>query len=475
MEMPRTPSRPAPAQLSLWDAVSIIIGIIIGAGIYETPPTVLSMVGRPDVALGLWALGGLLCLFGALCYAELASTYPRSGGDYVYLTRAYGPLIGFLFGWAQLAVIQTASIGMMAYVFADYAVKLWDFGPLSPLLYASSAVLILSVMNIAGIVLGKRTQNVLTAAKVLGLGGILLAGFFWPSPGPVTALAPMPEFTTLGLPLVLIFITYGGWNDAAFVVAELRDPRRNIPRALVLGTVGVTAIYLLVNAAYLAGLGFTQAAQSKAIAADVLRGFLGDFGHNAMCVLVMISALGAVNGLIFTSSRVYATLGEDHSVFAGLSRWHPTLGTPLWSLVTQAAISLGMITLVSTTAGQNALNAGLQQLGLSSVSWQGQGGFVTLLRCTAPVFWFFFLLTAGALFVLRINDPDTERPFRVPFYPVIPLIFVLTCAYMVYSGINYAKELGVVGGGLVLAGLPLYWMSRRRVMSEDAWGGKPSA
>src|SRR5437762_389498 len=222
MEPPRNDPQPIQAQLGLWDAVSIIIGIVIGAGIYETPPLIFKMVPGPWWGMGVWALGGLLSLAGALCYAELASTYPRSGGDYVYLTRAFGPWLGFLFGWAQLVVIRTGNIGMMAYVFADYAIRLWDFGQGEPrrldatqvtFVYAVVAVTVLSVLNILGVVFGKGTQNVLTAAKVLGLGGILVAGFL--SPAGVSAPVKESNGVSLGLAMVLVLYTYGGWNDAA--------------------------------------------------------------------------------------------------------------------------------------------------------------------------------------------------------------------------------------------------------------------
>src|SRR5947209_5607979 len=176
------PERAVPAPLGLWDAVSIIVGIVVGVGIFETPPDVFGSVSGPGVALGVWALCGLLALVGALCYAELASTYPRSGGDYVYLGRAFGPWLGFLFAWAQLAVILTGSIGMLAFVFGDYAVRLWGLPPERAVAFAAGAVAALSLVNLLGVVVGKGTQNVLTALKVVGLGGILVAGFFWPAP-----------------------------------------------------------------------------------------------------------------------------------------------------------------------------------------------------------------------------------------------------------------------------------------------------
>src|SRR5688572_4885306 len=219
-------------RLRLWDAVSIIIGIVIGAGIYETAPFVLANVKSPAHALGVWALGGVLSLIGAACYAELASAYPRSGGDYVYLSRAFAPALGFLFGWAQLAVILTGSIGMMAFVFADYASALWGT---TPSVAATASVIVITAFNAAGVVAGKTAQNVLSVVKVLGLILVIVAGlaFGESSPAPTTSAAGAGSF---GLAMILVLYTYGGWNDAAFVAAEVRDPGRNIPRALLLGT-----------------------------------------------------------------------------------------------------------------------------------------------------------------------------------------------------------------------------------------------
>jgi amino acid transporter len=453
---------PRQAGLGLWDSVSIIVGIVVGAGIFETPPLVLKNVPGPAAALALWAVAGLLTLVGSLCYAELASTYPRSGGDYVYLTRAYGRWVGFLFGWAQLAVILTGSIGMMAYVFADYAVRLWNLGPAATFTYAFSAVAVLSLLNVLGLVLGKWTQNLLSAAKVLGLGGILTAGFLWPAPA-AAGSPPVPlEGGALAFAMVLVLLTYGGWNDAVYVAAEVRDPRRNLPRALVLGTLLVTGLYLLVNAAYLRGLGFEQARASSAVAADVLRRPLGPWGARAVSLLVMVSALGTVNGMILTGSRLYATLGADYGLFAWLGRWHPRLRSPVAALLTQAGISLAMITVVGTAAGRWGVDTLLARARLPVATWEGHGGFETLLRCTAPVFWLFFLLTAVALFVLRRKDPALPRPFAAPLYPVVPVLFSATCAYMLHAAIRYAGTLGLVGATLLLAGLPLFFLSRTR-------------
>jgi amino acid transporter len=469
MKMGGAGSPAVQARLGLWDAVSIIVGIVIGSSIYQTPPTIFQNVPGPWAALGVWLLCGVLSLVGALCYAELATTYPRSGGDYVYLTRAFGSLPGFLFGWAQLAVILPGSTGAMAFIFGQYGADLFgipdDAKAGFAALAGSAAVVVLALLNAAGVVLGKRVQNVLVATKVLGLGGIILVGLLWSKPGAWTASQPMAEDAAgFGLAMILVLYAYGGWNDAAFVAAELRQ-RRDMTRALVLGTVGITLIYLAVNAAYIGGLGFDEARHYRpTIAADLLRQGLGEAGAKVMNVLVMVSALGAMNGLIFTGSRVCSALGADHSVFALLGRWHPTRGTPIWALVVQSAITLVMIYLVGTATGRGAIDGALAAVGLRPIPWQEYfGGFNTLFAGTAPVFWAFFLLAGLSLFVLRLKDRGIERPFAlpVPLFPLLPLVFCGMCVFGLYSASSYARWVSLIGAVPLAVGLPLYGLSRR--------------
>jgi len=506
----------APGALGLWDAVSIIVGIVVGAGIYQTAPFILKHVDSPRTALLAWAAAGVLSLIGALCYAELATTYPRDGGDIVYLTRAYGRWTGFLFGWVQLSVILTGSIGMMAFVFANYSIRLfdaafgWQLGVFSAFAFAGGAVLMLTVTNVLGVVFGKTVQNILTAAKILGLAAIIIAGFYAPAPGAWTqpGLTPaelekaaFPGFVpSLGVALVLILYTYGGWNDAAFVAAEVRDGKKNITRALIIGILIITALYLLVNAAYINSLGFAEAQKSRQIAADVLNRPFDKGGVTFMCLLVMISSLGAVNGLIFTGARVYSTIGKDYPILGWMAGWNRQHGAPVPALVTQGVLALVLIFLVGTDQGRDGVNKvlALTQTGTTQVvkevekdgqkvketvtqpayllkpmewedSWKAgldipegekatelaKGGFDTLLTCTAPVFWVFFLMTGISLFVLRERDKGIERPFRVPLYPELPLIFCLSCGYMLYSSIDYALVRQWKGGLFLLGVLPL--------------------
>ncbi len=441
-----------PARLGLWDTVSIIVGIIVGVGIFKAPAEVFGGVSGPWQVLGVWALGGLLALIGALCYAELASAYPRSGGEYVYLTRAYGSWAGFLFAWAQLAIIRPGGgIAMPALIFAEAASGLWGLDRRVSALLAAAVVAMLTLVNILGAVPGKRTQNILTLAKVLAVGGIVVAGFAWARPEPLTEVPSGVVAASFVGMMMTVMYTYDGWNEAAYVATEVRDGRRNLPLALILGTTAVTLIYLLVNGAYIVGLGFTQARATGAGAADILQQTLGPAGGQAMYVLIMIAVLGAITGVIFTGARIFSELGADHRLFAPLGWWSPRLHTPVISLAVQAAISIGLVIAVG-------------------VVWQAKDGFNQLLRFTAPIFYLVLLLTGLAVFVLRWREPHVQRPFRVPLYPVLPLLFCGWSAFMLVGSLFDTSKEAVVGLVVLLAGVPLYFLSRHlgRTAAEPA-------
>jgi amino acid transporter len=456
------------AHLGLWDAVSIIVGIVVGTAIFKTPQLVFGNVPNAGVGMACWLLGGILALIGSLCYAELATTYPRMGGDYVYLSRAFGRWVGFLFGWAQLAVILTGSIGAMAYAFADYAIPFWELNPDWAAWLAAAAVIVLTILNLLGVVFGKTVQNLLTLVKVVGLLGIVLAGFVWGKELSFESTQPM-SVSGLGLAMVFVLYAYGGWNDAAFVAAEVRDRHRNIPLALILGTAGITIVYLLINFAYLCGLGFEGVRGSSAPASEVAALAFGPNGARAISLLVMISALGAINGLIFTGARIYVSLGKDHRVFAWLGRWNGRHGTPVWSLLAQSTIALLLILIVGTPQGQLWVDFLLKSVGLNPLPWDDYfGGFNTLVAGTAPVFWSFFLLTGFSLFILRGIDPDKPRPFTVPLYPWTPILFCTTCYYMLYSSIDYAGTLSLLGVVPLAIGLPLYLISQLTKREQES-------
>ncbi len=451
-------------QLGLWDAISLIVGIVVASSIFKAPPIVFGSMNSAGAALSMWAAGGLLSLIGAFCYAELATTYPRSGGDYVYLTKAYGPFMGFLFGWSHLAGILTGSIGALAFVFADHGVKLFPQLSWPEYWFAALAVILLSLLNVFGLVLGKRTQNLLTILKTVGLTGVIVVGIGWglnhgvhwqPTQTP-TGFSP-----NWGLALIMVLYAFGGWSDASFVAAEVRNRERNLPWALIGGVGAITVIYLLVNLGYLMGLGFDGVTNASTPAASVFEQAFGQRGSQAMLLLVMVSALGGLNGLILTGSRVHASLGADHRLFAWLGRWNPRWNSPIASLATQALVTIALITIVCTQWGHDQLDALSVLLGNPPLKWTNfSGGFEMLIAATAPVFWVFFYLTGGALIVLRVQDPETHRPFRVPLFPVLPIVFCGMCLFMLYSSIEWAGTLALVPIVPLCVGVVLYIASQ---------------
>lgn len=461
------PPRPL---LSLTDAISLIVGIVIGSSIYKTPPLIFGQVDAWWQGLGLWVLGGAISLCGALVYAELATTYPRVGGDYNYLTRAFGPWLGFLFGWTQLVVIQTGSIGALAFIGAEHLAAMGKLDPAAQPWIASVFIAGMTAINMLGLRPGAWLQNVLTAAKLAGLMAIILAGL---CAGTATewSVPPNPQSERPGWPLALILIlyAYGGWNDAAFVAAEVRDTRRNIPRALVMGLGLITVVYLLINLAYLRALGLSGLQHAQRPAAEALGLWLGPWGEFAMNGLVAVSALGGVNGLILSVSRLHATVGADHRAF----RW---LGTytrddaPLASLAVQGVITVGIVLTVGTNAGRNLLNQMVTTIGFAAIPWDRYfGGFDTLFAGSAPAFWLFFLLTGISFFILRWRDADLPRPFRTPFSPVTPLLFIAACVWALRSAVLYALPLLPLLAVTVVLGLPVYlvttYWDRRRESS----------
>lgn len=466
---------PAHGQLGLWDTVSIIVGIVIGSSIFETAPAIFENVYTPWQGLGIWLFCGILSFIGALCYAELATTYPRYGGDYVYLTRGLDRPMGFLFGWSQLSVILSGSTGAMAFIFGKYCAGLFSVAESEIDVFAIQvgigAVVVLTLMNFFGVVLGKWVQNALVIVKMVGLLLIVAAGLIaWNSDAfHVPEGTRPPDYGGISVAIILVLYAFGGWNDAAFVAADMKD-RRDIPKALLLGTLGVTVVYLLVNFAYLLGLGFeTTRTAYPNIAAHLLRKAFGETGSVIISILVMISALGAMNGLIFTGSRVYLSLGKEHRVFSLLGHWNATLKSPIWSLLAQAIVTILMMLAVGTVTARDAIDATLAHVNLQ-IDWSFyRGGFFTLFAGTAPVFWIFFLLTGIAMFALRARDPDIPRPFilRAPWYPLLPMIFCGMCLFGFYAAMRYAGWVSLLGFIPLFLGLPLYWLSGASPTPEE--------
>jgi amino acid transporter len=444
------PQSPSPAQangapkavLTTRDAIGIIVGLVIGAGIFRLPQLVAMNSASEWVFYGLWIAGGVISLVGAMVYAELATAFPSAGGDYSFVQRAYGRTLSFLYAWARIAVITTGSIAVLAYTFGDYASNLLRLGPASSSIWAALAVVALTVINLAGIRETKGTQNWLTALEVAGVVAVIVTGILLVAPvAPAVATAPAePKPWMAGVPLAILFVlfTYGGWNESAYISAELKE-RRSMVVALVFGLAAVTLLYLAVNYAYVRTLGLEGLAKSETAAADVLRRQFGEAGSKIISFIIAVSALTSINATIIVGARSNYALGRDWPVFGWLGHWHEKSDAPRNSLLLQAGVALALV---------------------------GAGAFTdkieTMVNYTMPVFWFFIMLVGIGLFVLRAKEPNVPRPFKVPFYPVTPIIFILTCAYLFWSSVTYVGGGALVGLGVLGVGVVLLFLGMGR-------------
>lgn len=426
--------------LSLLDSTSIIVGIIIGSTIYESSPDIAAgcaqwanhwspwLGGSESAAalevvaiLGVWVAGGLIALLGAMCYAELATAYPRAGGTYVFLSEAFGRDLGFAFAWVEFWIVRPGNVGAIAFVLANYGRQI--VAPqtahvvLVELLIALGAIIVLSALNAVGLRTGTRTQNLLTGSKLLGLAAIVLTAVSLPRAAVAQPIVADP-WENIMLSLILVMFAYGGWADMSFVAAEVREPEKNISRALILGTLAVMTIYLAVNAAFLWVFGVGGLTAAQAVAAQVMALRFGPAGATLISLLVVISCLGAINGMTFTGSRVYYALGEQHPTFRWLGVWDQHKGIPLRSLLLQAAVTVLLV------------------FGFGRYP----GGFKSLVVFTGPFYWGFIGLVGLALIRLR-RWPTTARAadaYRVPLYPLAPLVLTASGMAMVVAAGQYA-------------------------------------
>lgn len=409
------------------DAIAIIVGIVVGAGIFKTPSMVAGVTGDVGWVVVAWVFGALLSLAGALCYAELATTYPHAGGDYHFLTRAFGRNPSFLYAWARATVINTGSIALLAFVFGDYMSKVV---PLPAAMWAAAIVVILTLVNVIGLRASSRTQTILTILEVAGLVAVAVAGFLAPplAEASPAAFSSSPPLGLFGLAMVFVLLTYGGWNEAAYISAELRGGRRAIVPVLVISIAILGLLYVLVNLALLNGLGLKALADSKAAGADVMARTFGNGGAQLLSVFVAIAALTSINATMIVGARTNYAVARDWPALRFMGGWHEERGTPVTALIVQGVIALALV----------AFGA-LQH-----------DGFESMVEFTAPVFWTFLFLVGVALFRLRSIDATAERPFRVPLYPVTPILFCAACAWLAWSSISYAASRNAVHISLIV-------------------------
>jgi basic amino acid/polyamine antiporter, APA family len=440
-------TQPAPPRanlLSVPQASAMLIGAVVGIGIFKTPPIVAANTDSASEFIGLWLLGGLLTLIGALCYAELGSANPSSGGEYHYITRAYGRLPGFLFGWGRMTVMQSGAIAAVGFVYGDYAAALLPLGDYGPAIHAAIAILVLTVLQLRGTTLSGLTQLGLTLLTVGGVLIVAAAALLIDQPATATP-APASSGGAAGLALVFILLTYGGWTETAYLSGELRDVRRNLPRVLVIGTLVVTALYAIANLALIGALGLAGLRQAETVIAGPIAAALGPAGSAIVSVIVCITALSTLNATVFTGARSIQALGRSFPPFSKLARTDAS-ETPAAALLAQAAIVLGLIAFGATA----------------------RDGFTAMVEYTAPVFWSFLLLVGISLFLFRWREPARDIPFRVPLYPITPLLFCATSAYLLYSSLVYTGAGALVGVAILAVGVPIHLLGRRAREAEAA-------
>lgn len=423
-------------------ALALCVGIVIGAGIFRAPTIVAGASASEMLFLLSWAAGGLLSILGALTYAELAATYPSAGGEYHFLERAFGRRLAFLYGWARLTVIQTGSLALLAYIVADYLSALWPIGAGGSPLYAAALVVSLTILNWLGIRFGAGAQLWMTAIEIAGLCAVIVAGLLLaPSAAPQIAQG---GDGSLGLALVFVLLTYGGWSETVYMSAELRDGRRRIAPVLIGGLLIVTLIYMLVNWAYLRALGLQGIAESEAVAAEVMRLSFGREGTALISLIVAIAAITSANATAITGARTSYAIGRTFRALRWLGHWNAARDTPGNALVAQGAIALLIV-------GGAAF---------------ARDSFQSAVEYTAPVFWLFLLLVGLALFVLRHKEPQVERPFRTPLYPLVPALFCCTSAYLLYSSLAHTGASAFVGVAVLGAGALLLFLIERPSTEE---------
>jgi APA family basic amino acid/polyamine antiporter len=450
-----TPPATAPAtgyarRVGLFSGVMLVVGGIIGSGIFLNPAIVAQRVGTPGLTLAVWAAGGVVALIGAFIYGELGARAPKAGGQYVYLRDAFGPLPAFLYAWALLLMVATGAIAAVAVTFANYASALLHLPAGARLPLAIGAIALLSAINYLGVRPGAVTQNVFTVLKLVALAGLIAAGLLLPVPADAlqpaaasSAAAPVaagPSALALafGAALVPVLFSYGGWQQTNFLAEELVEPERNLPRALLLGVVCVVTVYCLANLAYLRTLGAPGLAASAAPAADAMERVAGPGGRAFITAGIVISTFGFLNLVILVSPRVYQAMAADGLFFPSLARLHPRFRTP-----TRAIVLQGVWAAVLTASGR----------------------YGDLLDYVVFADWLFFGATAATLFVYRARERRGAPPratTRVPGHPVAPLLFIAAAAYVMLGSIVSNPGNALRGVGLLLAGVPVYRFWKRR-------------
>jgi len=422
--------------LSLMDATMINAGGIIGSGIFMVPATVALYTASSSLFFMVWILGGVVSLFGALSVAELGAAMPKAGGQYVFLNEAYGPVWGYLYGWSAVVVINTASMAAVGVAFAEYLKFFYTISDLAVKEIAIFSIILLTIINIVDVKSGARFQNVFTFAKLGAILGVILLGLFLEGGSTqnfsplFTDRPPLSLIGPLGLAMVAVLWTFDGWIFVTYVAGEVKNPKRNIPLSLIFCMVIVVTVYIALNTVLVYVLGFDQMIGSELVMADAASKFIGGNGAAIVTIIILISLIGANNGFILTSARINYAMARDNRFFKQAAIIHPKFQSPANALIIQC-IWACILTF--------------------------SGTFNQLITYIIFASWIFYGMSAGAVIILRKKKPDMERPYQIPFYPWIPIIFILFAIFLTVNTILEAPRDAAIGAGLILAGLPLYY------------------
>ena len=440
-----TPDGRLPRTLGLWSSVALVIGITIGSGIFRSPAGIARQAPNPLVMIGLWVAGGAITLCGALSLAEIAAALPETGGIYAYLREAWGRRAAFLFGWSELVLIRASALGGIAVVFGEYLLRSFGIDPSSHVLVArglsAGAIVFAAAVNVRGATLGALIVGVATWAKFGALALLVLASFALGASHGASAVhftAPSAgrlAVGSIGLALVSVLWAYDGWADLSFASGEVKDPARNLPRAIILGTLALIAIYVLTNLAYLYVLPIEAVARSPLVAADTMMALFGRAGVVLVSIFVMISSFSSLNGSMLASPRVFFAMADDGLLFRAIARVHPRYQTPYVAIILAAILGVALVMSRS---------------------------FERLTDTFVLAIWPFYALGVAAIYRLRARRPDLVRPYRAIGYPVVPAIFIASVAAFVINSLLNDTTNSVITFAVILAGLPVYELAFAR-------------
>ena len=427
--------------LTLFDMTMIAIGGAIGSGIFLTPALIANALPSPMWILGVWVAGGIMALCGALTYAELGGMMPRAGGLYVYLSEAYGGLFGFMYGWAYFLVVNTGGLGALAVAFSTY---LGYFVPLSPFgttAVAITGIILVTILNVRGVKAGGIFSDVFTVLKLLGILVLIGVGFTLGSPDTTDFAQPLslPSDqigSALALAMVSVMWSYGGWQHATFTASEAINPHRTVPRALIVGSVVIVAVYLLTNVAYMFLLPVSAIASSERVAADAMNVVLGGAGGSFIALTIFVSTFGTTGIYTLTAPRIYYAMANDGVFFKRVAEVHPRYRTPAYSIIFQSVWTIVLI-----------------------LFW---GTYESLISYVVFTDWIFFGLAAATVFVFRKRMPDAERPYRTLWYPVTPLLFIAVALWFVINTLIGKPLESWIGLGFLALGIPVYYFWKKR-------------